>query len=79
MLTYRIEGETDWAIDFGRNLQRMLNEKHITQSEVADAIGVSRQIFSRYMHGDAIPSTYKACQIAKVLDCDIDDLIKFEY
>ena len=77
--TYRIEGESVWGTDFGQNLQRMIKDKNITQSELADEIGVSRQIFSRYIHGDAIPSVYKACQIAKVLECDITDLIKFEY
>lgn len=76
---YKSEGEAEWSLYFGRNLQRMLHIHHITQQELARRMGSTDAMISRYIHGDAVPSTYKACQIAQAIGCEVSDLIKIVY
>ena len=68
-----------WGKEFGINLQRMLHRKGVTQTYLANAINVTESMFSRYVNGTAIPSVYKICQMAEILDCDISELVKTEY
>ena len=68
-----------WGKDFGINLQRMLHRKGVTQVYLANAIGVTEPMFSRYVNGTAIPSAYKICQMAELIGCDVSDLVKTEY
>ena len=74
-MKYRSDDEYKWGVKFGSNLKNRIAVASHTQAELADKIGVSRQIMSRYIQGDAIPSVYKACQIANVLGCSLDDLL----
>lgn len=51
----------------------------ITQLELADAVGTTPQMISKYERGDAIPSVFRLFDIAIVLDADIYSLIRFRY
>lgn len=61
---------------FSKNLKRIMEEDKITQKELADDIGVSQQVISKYIRGESIPSLTIAINIADVLFCSIEDLIK---
>ena len=52
----------------------MMNEKQITQAELADEIGMGRSSVSQYLSGKNIPRTDVQEQIAKVLGCTVEFL-----
>lgn len=47
----------------------------ITQSQLAEKIGVQQKDISRWENGIVIPSAQRLKQIAETLDCSIDELI----
>lgn len=60
-----------WAL----NLQRILEERNLQQSEVAEASKLKRDAFGRYFHGKTKPPAKKLLAIAaalKVKPSDID-------
>lgn len=69
--------ETNWMDNFGDNLKSLLQEAWMSQQELADAIGVSRETVSRYINKQRIPSLITAINIAYTLDCNIAELIDF--
>lgn len=80
MTTYlKNDEEIEWAQYFGRNLQRMLHKKNISQGCLARRLGSTDSMISRYVHGTSVPSVYKVTRIAEILDCDICELIKANY
>ncbi len=57
------------------NLERLRREKKVTQTEVAIAIGVSQQAFSRWECGKTFPKKEHLDKLCKFFDCKIDDLM----
>ncbi|MEE6287271.1 helix-turn-helix transcriptional regulator [Georgenia sp. MJ173] len=49
-------------------------ERRLTQAELAQAVGVSRQTVIAVERGDYAPSVYLALRIAKVLGATVEDL-----
>ena len=76
---YRTNDESDWSLSFGQNLQRVLQTKNIQQQYLARKLGTTDAMISRYIYGISIPSVYKVCQIAKIIGCEIGDLVKPSY
>lgn len=58
-----------------KNLTRILNEKGITQTKLAEKIGSSFQTINNYMHGRVGVSSKTISQMAKVLEVEETDLI----
>lgn len=56
------------------NIGNMLVAKRIKQRELAEAIGATEVSVSRWVNGDRIPKATTCIQIAKVLDCKVEDL-----
>lgn len=79
MEQYKTDDEIKWSLYFGRNLQRMLRIKNVTQQQLARKLGTTDAMISRYVYGAAIPSVYKVCQIANIIGCRVDDLVKTVY
>ena len=48
-----------------------------TQAEFAAAIGVSRTWMSSLMSGKEEPSTHVLLSMTQILDCKIDDIVKY--
>lgn len=65
----------DLNIEIGHNIKTVLDEYGMTQKELADEIGVSKQTISAYICGERQPTIKNLINIAYVLECDIDDLI----
>ena len=74
-IKYKTVDEQEWTDQFSNNLQHVIAKKKIQKKELAKQLGITNAMLSRYIHGAATPSVYKACQIANALGCDINDLI----
>lgn len=60
--------------NFKNNIGEFLEKKGITQRELADLIGTTEVSVSRYVNSDRIPKATTCIQIAKVLDCKVEEL-----
>lgn len=47
-----------------------------SQEEVAEKIGISRQAYGKWEHGDTVPDVKKCALIAKLYDTTVDHLLK---
>lgn len=71
--------EEAWRKEFGRKLQRAMFDKGINQERLADRMGISRQMLSRYIRGHSTPSGYALTRLSEILECDIRELTRFGY
>ena len=65
----------DMNLEIGQNIKSALDEYSMSQKELADEMGVSKQIISAYICGDRQPTVKNLVNIAYVLECDINELI----
>ena len=63
---------------FHDNLVSLRKIHQLSQEELADKIGVSRQSISKYETGDALPDIEKCKALAEVFDVSMDDLVNFD-
>lgn len=70
--------ELEWLDIFGDNLRGIIDEYGITQSGLAEDIGVSEATISNYIHKKKMPSIKTIINMAYVLDMDINELIDFD-
>lgn len=63
---------------FSKNLKRVMEEDNISQKELADEIGVSQQMISKYISGENIPSVPILLEISDYLCCTLDELFEEE-
>ena len=60
---------------FSQNLQKIRSEKNLSQEQLADKIGVSRQTISAWESGKASPELDKITAIRKLFSVSIDELV----
>ena len=60
---------------FSSNLKRIRKEHNLSQEQLADKLGVSRQSVSKWESGSAYPEMDKVLQICKMFDLNIDELL----
>ncbi len=60
----------------GRNLNMILYDKKISQSEVANAAGISEAAVSKMLNGIKVPSAEKMTIIEKYLGISHEDLTR---
>ena len=63
---------------FKDNLIELRKLNGMSQDELADIIGVSRQTVSKYETGESLPDIEKCKRIAEVFSVSMDDLINYE-
>lgn len=61
---------------FGEKVTIARKQKKLTQTELADATGTSRDIIGKYERDESKPSIEIAARIADVLDSSLDFLIR---
>lgn len=61
-------------LTIGNKIKLYRTRKNISIEDFADSLNVSRQIVSRWEHGESIPRFDTAIDIAKQLDVDLNDL-----
>lgn len=63
---------------FQDNLSMLRRINGMSQEELAERIGVSRQTLSKYETGDALPDIEKCKRLAEVFGVYLDDLVNYE-
>ena len=63
---------------FGDNLMEFRKYHAMSQEELAERIGVSRQTLSKYETGESLPDIEKCKALADVFGITVDDLISYE-
>ena len=63
---------------FKDNLVELRKIHEMSQEELADKIGVSRQTLSKYETGESLPDIEKCKLIADAFGVSIDDLLNYE-
>ncbi|EHR1107771.1 helix-turn-helix transcriptional regulator [Vibrio parahaemolyticus] len=65
----------DLAEKFGANLRKIRKSKGISQDKLALSADIDRSYMGRIERGEVNITLEKAYQIARVLDCDVRDLL----
>lgn len=60
------------------NLVMLRNAKGMTQEQVAEIIGISRQSYARWEQGDTVPDIDKCARLAAFYGIKIDALVNYE-
>ncbi len=60
----------------GENIKKMREEKNMMQAELAEKTGVTQAMICQIERGTKNPSLQVACQIAKVLGCEVNSFMK---
>lgn len=63
---------------FASNLMELRKIHDLSQEELAEKIGVSRQTLSKYETGESLPDIEKCKALADVFGVTVDDLICYE-
>jgi len=58
------------------NLKTMRKLHRLTQEEVAEKIGVSRQAVAKWENGETVPDIQNCLALAELYDVVLDDLVK---
>ena len=60
---------------FGSNLKELRKLKKLSQEDLAEHVGVSRQSISKWETGDAYPEMNNILMLCKIFNCKINDLL----
>ena len=71
--------EDQWKKTFGYNLSEMMWRRKISRNELAEAVGLSEAILSKYVNGKAIPRFHIVERLARTLNCSVDDFLPKDF
>ena len=63
---------------FNDNLISLRKMNNLSQEELADRLGVSRQTLSKYETGESLPDIDKCRALADVFEVTLDDLVNYD-
>lgn len=63
---------------FKDNLVQLRKYKQLTQEELAEKVGVSRQAIAKWEAGETMPDLEKSRLLAEVFEVSLDDLANYE-
>lgn len=63
---------------FKDNLIRLRKYKRLTQEELAEKVGVSRQAIAKWEAGETMPDLEKSRLLAEIFEVSLDDLANYE-
>lgn len=64
--------------EFSDFLYELRKEKNLTQSELAEKLGITNKAVSKWETGDAMPDTAQLLPLAEILGVSVDELLKGE-
>lgn len=65
----------DWNMtDFHQRLRQLRKARELTQTRVAELLGVSPRVYTRWENGDATPLLGTVVKLADILDVSLDEL-----
>lgn len=62
-------------VNIGQFIQELRKEKHMTQKELADIVGVSDKTISKWEHGNSVPDTSILLLLCQTLDISVNELL----
>ena len=62
--------------EFAKLLYELRKNKHLTQAELAEKIGVSNKTISKWENGETYPETTQLIAISNLFEITIDELLK---
>ena len=62
-------------MNLAENLKKIRKENNLSQEQLAEQLGVSRQSVSKWESGQAYPEMDKVLQLARMFNLNIDDLL----
>ena len=65
-------------MNLGNSLFHARKKSGLSQEEVAEKIGVSRQTISKWETNETVPDIYQSKKMAKLYKISLDDLIEFD-
>lgn len=63
---------------FSENLASLRKSKNLSQEEIADRLGVSRQAISKWENGQALPETANIMKLCEILEVTPNELFGYE-
>ena len=60
---------------YGERIRQGRETKGLTQEELAEVVGVSRQAVSKWENGTSDPSTSNLCALAKLYGIPVEELL----
>ncbi len=60
----------------GENIKEKRQSLGMTQESLANALGIGRSMIAQIERGSKIPNLMLGRDIAKILQCDLDELVK---
>ena len=63
---------------FSDNLVQMRKLHHMTQEDLAEKVGVTRQAVAKWESGESIPDLEKSRLLAQTLEVSLDELVNHE-
>ena len=70
-----VKGEKSMNNNFSNNIKKIRKEHNLSQEQLAEELGVSRQAISKWESGAAYPEMDKIISICEKYNCNIDDLL----
>lgn len=65
-------------MNFSDNLACLRKSKNLSQEEIADRLGVSRQAISKWENGQALPETANIMKLCEILEVTPNELLGYE-
>ena len=63
---------------FSDNLVQLRKLKNLTQEDVAEKLGVTRQAIAKWEAGDTVPDLEKCRMLAELFEVSLDDLANYD-
>ena len=62
----------------GKNILTLRRLRGLTQEELAERVGVSRQAVAKWESGESTPDLASCCTLAELFRVSLDDLVRFD-
>lgn len=69
---------TNLFVEIGKKIQAYLDAKHIKQTELAQQLGLSKQVMNKIIQGKKAINVEEIAKISSVLEVTVDELIRLE-
>lgn len=63
---------------FAENLIELRKLNNLSQEELAEKLGVTRQTISKYETGESLPDIEKCALLADIFEVSVDDMINYD-
>ncbi|MCG3088347.1 helix-turn-helix domain-containing protein [Sporosarcina cyprini] len=60
------------------NLKRLRQQHQYTQEELAEQLGVSRQVIAKWERGESTPDLHFCVRLAELYDVTLDNLVNYD-